>query len=393
MKTKNSSSALCIAAFVQMLGVGLIVSLLPERVIRLSGSMEHVGFIASFFAVPFVALQIPAGRLSDRYGCKLFLASGYMLAGITGLLYFNARSVLEILTGRALQGIAEVPVWALAPALLSMLFPDSRGEAIGRYNASFHLGLMAGSLVPVLVPSLRFENAAFLLYSVAGFLSAAIILFFVHPPENSLSSKGDSSSAGFRGVLSAISRIRRPELYAGICLYGGGYGVFLTVIPGLLLKEKNFGQSGVSLFFALFYIAVSISQNIAGRLSDKNGRDVAMIAGLTLAAAGMALFPPLYGTTVFLSLFAAACGLGVFCVAALALLGDSAPSTMKGTVSAIFYVFWGVGFFLLPPLLAYMGKIVGYYVTFFIFSAVIIVAATTMYRTGKRHSREGNYRR
>ena len=138
--------ALCAAAFIQMVGVGLIVALLPNRVIQLSGSMGYVGYITSAFAVPFVLSQLPAGRLGDRYGYKKFLVGGYIVACVTGLVYFKSDQVWGILAGRALQGFAEVPAWALAPALLSLLFAKKKGEAIGKYNASFHLGLTAGSL-------------------------------------------------------------------------------------------------------------------------------------------------------------------------------------------------------------------------------------------------------
>jgi len=73
MENRMSSTALCVAAFIQMVGVGLIVALLPNRVIQLSGSMDYVGYITSAFAVPFVFSQLPAGRFGDRYGYKIFL--------------------------------------------------------------------------------------------------------------------------------------------------------------------------------------------------------------------------------------------------------------------------------------------------------------------------------
>jgi MFS family permease len=72
------------AAFIQMVGVGLIVALLPSKVIALSGTMANVGLIASAFAVPFVLLQLPVGNLGDRFGHKRFLVAGYVIAGLTG---------------------------------------------------------------------------------------------------------------------------------------------------------------------------------------------------------------------------------------------------------------------------------------------------------------------
>ncbi|MFA7645306.1 MAG: MFS transporter, partial [Thermovirgaceae bacterium] len=175
MKENRSSMALYAAAFIQMVGVGLIVALLPSKVIALSGTMANVGLIASAFAVPFVLLQLPVGNLGDRFGHKRFLVAGYVIAGLTGFLYFKAGSVNTILLGRILQGFAEIPVWALAPALLSILFAESKGEAIGRYNASIHLGLTAGSLLSVCVHSVWSGNEAFLLYAVSGLTGALIV--------------------------------------------------------------------------------------------------------------------------------------------------------------------------------------------------------------------------
>ena len=111
---RTTSTALCAAAFLQMTGVGLIVTLLPGRVMSLSQSMVWVGAITSAFAVPFVLFQLPVGRLGDRYGFKPFIAAGFALACVVGPLYAMAGSVFGILAGRALQGLAEIPAWAVS---------------------------------------------------------------------------------------------------------------------------------------------------------------------------------------------------------------------------------------------------------------------------------------
>jgi hypothetical protein len=41
--------------------------------------------------------------------------------------------------GRFLQGIGEMPIWALAPAMLSLQYADTKGKVIGLYNVSLHL--------------------------------------------------------------------------------------------------------------------------------------------------------------------------------------------------------------------------------------------------------------
>ena len=95
------------AAFLLMLGVGMIVALLPQRVLEYSGSIENVGFIASAFAVSYVLLQFPIGRLSDRFGFKPFLLLGYGFCCLSGVLYFFSDTAGGIFLGRLFQGAGE----------------------------------------------------------------------------------------------------------------------------------------------------------------------------------------------------------------------------------------------------------------------------------------------
>lgn len=379
---KTSSTALCVAVFFQMVGIGLIVALLPSRVIGLSHSMGYVGYLASAFAVPFVLFQLPVGQLGDRFGHKRFIVAGYVISCLTGFLYFKAGSVWSILAGRVLQGLGEIPVWALAPAMLSLLFVNSKGEAIGKYNASMHLGLTAGSILSIFVLSVWRGNEAFLLYAGSGLIGALIVFFFVKEPTDMIAGKTEGT-IGYGEVLIALKKIRRPAIHGGIALYGAAYGVFLTVIPGLLLSEKGFSQSQVGLFFALFYIAISISQVVAGRISDRRGPNSTMYGGLLLVAAGVAPFMWFSGKTIFALLFLASFGLGMFCVSAMVLLNEAVPASMKGSISGIFYVLWGVGYFLAPPLLTRIGSAFGYHAVFSS-AAILILVELAALRIGTR---------
>ena len=56
-----------LAASLLMVGVGMIVALLPQRVLDLSGSLQDVGYVASFFALSYLMLQLPLGNLADRF--------------------------------------------------------------------------------------------------------------------------------------------------------------------------------------------------------------------------------------------------------------------------------------------------------------------------------------
>lgn len=81
------------------------------------------------------------------------------------------------------------------------------------------------------------------------------------------------------------------KVVLGILLYGAVYGVFLTGLPVSLASTHGFGATAISLLFVGFYAAISLSQIVAGTLSDWFGRKGFLIWGMALAAVGLATFP------------------------------------------------------------------------------------------------------
>ena len=80
MLKDKTIAGLNLSAFLMMIGVGMIVSLFPQRILELEGSGEKVGYVASAFAVAYIAFQVPVGSLADRFGFKRFIALGYLIA-------------------------------------------------------------------------------------------------------------------------------------------------------------------------------------------------------------------------------------------------------------------------------------------------------------------------
>lgn len=374
--------ALNASAFLLMAGMGMTVALLPQKIIDLSGSVATVGYLASAFAVTYVLTQVPIGSLADKIGFKFLLASGYVLCGLTGLLYYRAGTSTLIFVGRSLQGVAEVPIWALAPALLSLQYTGTKGKAIGIYNASFHLGLSAGPLLGLLLKRIvGQDNPAFLLYAAASLAGGLIIYLFVESPRSHKAVNVERF--GLSNILPVVTHRLTLVVLVGIALYGAGYGLAITMIPAFLISAKGFDQASVSLFFSLFYIAISLSQLIAGPFSDKRGRQGIMIWGLILATAGLALFAPLPQPWLNASLTLASLGLGMFGVASIAYLNECVPDTLKGTISGAYYLFWGLGYFLGPLAAGQLGHSMGLGVSFSLLAGLLGIEAVLLLVVGR----------
>ena len=89
MKDSKSELALNSAVFMLMFGVGMVVALLPGRILALGGSAAQTGLIASSLAVSFILVVLPLGGLADRLGPKPWLIAGYALVGASGVFYYS----------------------------------------------------------------------------------------------------------------------------------------------------------------------------------------------------------------------------------------------------------------------------------------------------------------
>ncbi|WP_428562234.1 MAG: MFS transporter [Solidesulfovibrio sp. DCME] len=329
-------AGLCLAVFLAMTGMGLIVAALPEKYLRCQGGLHAAGWLSASFALASMACQYPAGRLADRVGARFVLAAGFALMAGSAVTYALAETPPWLFAGRALQGAGEAPVWALAPAVLARLYPERRGRVMGLYNAAFHLGLMAG-------PLLGAWGAARLAgdpFTAFGWLClAAMGLALVVP----YGRPGRATAGVARAGVARLPRVLLALLPA-LPLAGAAYGLLTSSLPVHLAGQAGYDSRALAWVFFQVYAGIALSQGLAGRLSDRLGRLPFLVGGLAVMAAG------LWGATASArglgqaAFPALGLGLGAFTVASLALVNDRCPATARGRACGLYYLVWGLGY-------------------------------------------------
>ncbi len=361
------------AVFIMMLGVGIAVPFLAGRVIGFTGSNTAVGFITLCYAISSNLIQVPMGALSDRLGYKRFLIAGYLLCTASGLLYFFSKSSAFIFVGRMIQGAGEAPLWALAPAILSIQFPQAKGRVMGLYNASLHIGLTVGPLLGIGALKLfgaRADDVAFLFFSFACLVAAAIVAASVeNPPQES----DRKETVSFKNILALASDRTILAVFLGITLYGVGYGITITSVPAYMLRFKGYDQTFLQLFFIAFYLAISASQVISGPLSDKWGRERFMVCGLAVGGLFMALFPAMGSVGTIATLTVASLGLGTFYLASMAYLNGTVSNAQKGAISGAYFLVWGIGYFAGPMIVGNLGELWRGSLGFYCYAAALLL--------------------
>jgi MFS family permease len=364
-----------LSVFLIMVGVGMIVALLPQRIIDLDGDGRNAGYLASTFAIAYIMLQMPVGTMADKFGFKLFLVLGYLSCAIAGLCFYFSASLSAIFLSRIVQGAGEAPIWALAPALLSVKYPHNKGAVMGAYNSVLHIGLTAGPVLGVYLAKMWHTNNLFLIYALACLAGAVLIYLLVEDvhPKCKL-----ATPFSFSKILIVLRQSKALLALLGITLYGAGYGIFLTSIPIYLRQEKGFSSWYIGVFFSLFYVAISLSQIVAGKLSDKFGPGIFMVLGLLIPSLNLVCIHYLSFIGVLTMLTMASFGLGIFYLSSMIFLNETVGEELKGTISGAYYLFWGIGMFFGPPMLSTLSNHVGFSVSLIAYALFLLAVSASI---------------
>ena len=163
---KKAFGIMVATMFISAMGIGILVPLLPIYASNLGATGLELGAIFAGFGISH-AIALPfTGRLSDRFGRKVFLCTSLSCLVPIFLSFIWAQNALHLIIIRCLQGIATTMHLPVAQAYLGDLTPaGEEGRWMGYFSAIFLSGLGLGPLLGGLVADLVGMNAAFMAMS------------------------------------------------------------------------------------------------------------------------------------------------------------------------------------------------------------------------------------
>lgn len=378
MENKKTLLALVLSIFLIMLGNGMVLSVLAKRFIEITGSGENIGYIASYYAISYIIVQLLIGKFSDKAVLRYILYFGCFSCLLSGISYYAATGSTVFFIGRIFGGIGEAPLFAIAPALLSIKYPCKKGRAIGLYNGSMHLGLMIGPGIGLIVQNIWNVKAIFFWYICTCFVSFLILLFGLEK-DGVNEEYQPKETTDIKYYYTLIGNKKVSVVLFGVSLYGAGYGALVTIIPDYLMSCRNFTSNYTGIFFTLIYVAIGVAQFITGPLTDKFGPKKFMKVGLISASIGIFSFPYLaFEWNIIISLTLASFGLGVFHLSSLCFMNDIVSHSKKGAISGLYYLFWGIGIFWGPVIIEKLGMFIGIKIAFVVFALAFLIGALVM---------------
>src|SRR5258707_7795500 len=149
---------LMITAFVDMVGLLMIIPLLPFYVKTLGGAGIDVlgmhfgiGIISGFIVAAFTFAQLLSapmwGRFSDRVGRRPTLLIALGASAIAYLIFGFAHSLLVLFLSRLVQGAGGGTVGVIQAYVADSTDPKDRARALGWLSATTNLGVALGPVV------------------------------------------------------------------------------------------------------------------------------------------------------------------------------------------------------------------------------------------------------
>src|SRR5438094_4615676 len=149
---------LMITAFIDMVGLLMIIPLLPFYVKTLGGSGVNVlglhlgiGVITGFIIAAFTVAQLLSapmwGRFSDRVGRRPTLLIALGASAIAYLIFGFAHSLLLLFISRIVQGAGGGTVGVIQAYVADSTDPKDRARALGWLSATTNLGVALGPVL------------------------------------------------------------------------------------------------------------------------------------------------------------------------------------------------------------------------------------------------------
>jgi MFS family permease len=148
-------SLLCCVQFVLVVDTVIVTVSLPSIARDLHLALSDIQLIAAIYGVTFGGCLILGGRLADTFGRVRTLYAGIALFFVTSLLCAASQDLVELIIGRAGQGLGAAFASPAALSILTSSFSDParRNRALGAWAAVGGSGATAGNVFGGLLTS------------------------------------------------------------------------------------------------------------------------------------------------------------------------------------------------------------------------------------------------
>jgi len=255
-----------------------------------------LGFVASASTIPGILVSLPAASLSDIFGRRKVLLASAVVFASAPFLYLLITVWWQLILVRFYHGFATAIFVPVAEASIAEQFPTRRGERISLFSSMTAVGR---AIAPFLGGYILFLtdysfHTLYLAVGISGVTAFVTALLFLAEGKHSAVQPSDSKEtmwkmlrgwsgvARSRGVL-MVSFVQASQYYV--------YGAVEYFLVGYLKDVVELDPFSIGIIMGSQLVAVILAQPYMGRVSDKVGRRIPIVAGSIISGLPLLVIP------------------------------------------------------------------------------------------------------
>jgi len=331
---------LCLSVFLVVVDNTIVNVALPSLSRDLGASTSALQWIVDAYSLTFAGLLLAGGGIGDRLGRKPVMQTGLVFFSLFSVLAALSHSTGQLISARALMGVAAAFIFPATLAILTDIFPDpsERQKALGVWGATSGIAVAFGPIVggallehywfgsiflvnvPIVLVTLmaghflipRLERAATRRFDTRGVLISTVglvllVLAIIQGPQwgwTSGATLGCFAAAGVLLTVFTLLELRTAEplldvrvfavprftsgavsiAVAFFCLFG-----FIFVITQYFQFVKGYSTLSAGVHTLPFAIVAAVFTPIGAVLALRIGTRLVVGAGLLLMGGGLVL--------------------------------------------------------------------------------------------------------
>jgi len=337
---KSAKSILFLTIFIDLLGFGIVIPILPNYVKSMTTSNFLVGLMVTAFAFTQFFTTPVWGALSDKYGRRPIILASLMVSTVAYVVLSFATSLVILFMGRVLSGIGSGNISAAQAYISDITEPKDRAKSMGLIGAAFGLGFIFGPPIGgFLMHDFGFASIG---WFCAGLCLINLALAYFMLPE-SLKQRRDAkiNVLPVREYRYALSLKLIPPIFLSYFIFTAGF--FLFQLPSPMMWKEFYGYNDKNIGWIFMFIGIStaiVQGGLIGIFNKWFGERNLMLWGnilLGVSVMGIPFVPKEYFIPLeLILLFGIAVGNGFVGPSSLSIVSQLAPRNEQGTVMGIY---------------------------------------------------------
>ena len=270
-------------------------------------SLTIAGLLITILWLGSAVGQLPGGMLADRYSERVIMASSAILVGAALVLVVTAPTASILFAATGMVGLSQSLYPIARITILSHMYPERIGSALGVTMATGDLGQTV--LPPVAgVLAITYAWQAGLGFLIPLLFVVGVAIWVAVPAHQHAYTGGHTFSAErIRLLFSEIRASKLGFVSVILVLFFLTWQSFTGLYPTYLVEVKGLSSSTAGLLFSAFFACGVVVKPVAGATYDRIGMRRALVIVLAGPAVGLGALPfiegfwPLVGITALVS--------------------------------------------------------------------------------------------